>query len=1039
MAVAKKLKLRLFLEGVEVPVISANVSISVNAPATASIQILPLDEAAAFRPRTMVHLFYLDSRPNLKQGGMNDTWRLMFAGEMVGFAVVQRADQRGFILNCLDFTSYWDTAHATAIEFGPGGNVFTHSASVYGASTSMFDDIANQQAERISKWIRQKPLTPGLTSVNGLAGGVIRMAEAMGGVTGHEKGVNDFFTVAELRGRLLAQIAAEENDNTAARIMHSQVFNEWLLNGLQNVGQQVTLREMMLLLFRYIYYDFVPNPIARYTRPVKGQKIEGATHKIPINQMPSVQAAVKTLTTLRERLSAFLSKTGDEYRIVAESGVRDLKKDVISPLLKIDADPARWAANAAGGAATMLTSLVEKKPEWERMSYTFPLAIKRIDTALTEIRDGLSITTSYKDADGSSTTMARLRSVIIRPDCFFAAPPRCNVIFPEHYVVFNYDRMFMGEVTRSFIMINNTLVGQDKMFATMILAPKMTAEAKELAKKIGVHQYRYLMDHERHTGIVPKMEWIPNTISSDPKRYDKNSSDFNKEENTIRHAKLQYGDRIAMFHFFKYRYASRGMQVSGRFNPNVVCGFPALVISRPFYLPESTDSLTGDQKIARAQTPELTDSAPNHYIGMVGQVNHNIDQGGGTTSVSMGYSRIHSGNDDDFMKMVVKSVKVKRPITINVVLEYDKLKDNPVQNGKNLLSILVNVTPQKWSTNKKKVTTSSSKAKTSTKPKAERDPRSNEAAASTTVNSSVEGDVTVNSDPILITDLPAVSKYNVMVPNPPGNLVKGKAGVHGTIMEVEVLDSSPKTVASGPFKGAKVYPKVILYETVEVSVDTPIPIEEIMRPTWMSPKYAPSEVGKNIYQPFFGCGSILDGINFSGLAKETLSVPPPAPSDGNPALESESKEELLTRLAEDETARSSMSIEKAANVISYLYGLVKKTSGDVDEFIEDFTYRPIATKQDIMGSDDLKIELQADGTVKKLQGEFGFHTMSIHPALASKGELAGLMADPELGMQRINYTDGRSPISPTYDVRPEKYERVLKYSQALSKSRAFKG
>jgi hypothetical protein len=55
------LGLRLFLEGVEVPVIAANVTVQPNMPATAAIQIIPTDMGLYFLPRTLVHLFYLDS------------------------------------------------------------------------------------------------------------------------------------------------------------------------------------------------------------------------------------------------------------------------------------------------------------------------------------------------------------------------------------------------------------------------------------------------------------------------------------------------------------------------------------------------------------------------------------------------------------------------------------------------------------------------------------------------------------------------------------------------------------------------------------------------------------------------------------------------------------------------------------------------------------------------------------------------------------------------------------------------------------------
>ena len=57
MPIGHKLGLRLFLEGIEVPVISAQIQIVADAPAAASIQIIATNASLDFLPRTMVHLF----------------------------------------------------------------------------------------------------------------------------------------------------------------------------------------------------------------------------------------------------------------------------------------------------------------------------------------------------------------------------------------------------------------------------------------------------------------------------------------------------------------------------------------------------------------------------------------------------------------------------------------------------------------------------------------------------------------------------------------------------------------------------------------------------------------------------------------------------------------------------------------------------------------------------------------------------------------------------------------------------------------------
>ena len=61
MSVSRSLGLKLFLEGQEVDVASADLSCGVNQPATCDLEIPTSDSAHRLLPRTLVHLFYYDS------------------------------------------------------------------------------------------------------------------------------------------------------------------------------------------------------------------------------------------------------------------------------------------------------------------------------------------------------------------------------------------------------------------------------------------------------------------------------------------------------------------------------------------------------------------------------------------------------------------------------------------------------------------------------------------------------------------------------------------------------------------------------------------------------------------------------------------------------------------------------------------------------------------------------------------------------------------------------------------------------------------
>ena len=152
----------------------------------------------------------------------------------------------------------------------PAGECLHSKASLYASSDALFASVPTQgQAEKLRTWILGKAKTPGLENVGGLAGGILNMVEVMGGLRGHTLGVNDFFTIAEMRCHLLNQICAEDGDNTAQRLLDVSVFFDWISNTLQNQPGQVSLRDMMKLLCSYIYYSFVPNPVAKFDENMK--------------------------------------------------------------------------------------------------------------------------------------------------------------------------------------------------------------------------------------------------------------------------------------------------------------------------------------------------------------------------------------------------------------------------------------------------------------------------------------------------------------------------------------------------------------------------------------------------------------------------------------------------------------------------------------------------------------------------------------------------------------------------------------------------
>ena len=119
---AQYLDLRLFMEGIEVPVIGAGVSMNIGSAATANVQIVPDESLTTILPRTVVHLFYLDSEDfhsSTNATPQDHHYKLMFSGEVFSLSIGKAgAGNRVATLNCLDFSNVWDTSYSYILRYG---------------------------------------------------------------------------------------------------------------------------------------------------------------------------------------------------------------------------------------------------------------------------------------------------------------------------------------------------------------------------------------------------------------------------------------------------------------------------------------------------------------------------------------------------------------------------------------------------------------------------------------------------------------------------------------------------------------------------------------------------------------------------------------------------------------------------------------------------------------------------------------------------------------------------------------------------------
>jgi len=266
-AKGRYLGLRLFLEGIECDIVSAVTTAGINRPGTATIDIPACDGAHILHPRTLVHLFYIESGYNIvsteetiglpvdpndpfidHQALPPDTvvktkrgdrlldvhalanWRLLFTGEVLGYSYVKVAGVRHISLHCQDFTSYWQQAKLYWGKASTSSNSYKKTIFT-GATHLHVGKRAVTKSNALVSLLMSRPST--IPQLPGVLGGVVNLLESAVGVydvhaAKRYRGVNDFMTQAELRLKLTRTIGASPDDDTSAQFLNVKSFRRYV-------------------------------------------------------------------------------------------------------------------------------------------------------------------------------------------------------------------------------------------------------------------------------------------------------------------------------------------------------------------------------------------------------------------------------------------------------------------------------------------------------------------------------------------------------------------------------------------------------------------------------------------------------------------------------------------------------------------------------------------------------------------------------------------------------------------------------------------
>jgi len=1085
------LGLRLFMEGVEVPVIAANVTLQPDMPATAAIQIIPTDTSLYFLPRTLVHLFYLDS--NLSEAEIDATrkasdkatksrtgphgaaevdrieandfaYKILFTGEVIGFNYKKTPSGRQMVLQCMDLSSYWDTCYQFFSDYSAGGSGLTDKYHQFvGAGQGLFDNLGGHQWV-ISNLLNSHPKSPEYQNCEGLLGGLIHLLEAVGGLhyrkaTDFEgyKGVNDFFTIAELRYRLLSMLGAIEADQTSAKLFAHKAFYAWIRSGMTSIGNLVSFRDMLNFVNRNIFHNIYPNPCAMYVAggdtTVKRTVQIGSTTFLDAPSGPAIKNDLKRIQTSMLMVISNL-KEGQSSAIYGQdtiAGTHRSLQEIYAALNQVVTAVDKSKGSNASSVSASLKNVVSTVQQVENdlpsdgtgdIQNKIDSAISDLEGAYNDLDDLLSQDVARRQVQNVSVPKASyLYNQLFLPETFFVSPPRCNVIFPDQYFDLNFSRNFMREPTRLALMGGLGLIGGGaqgaQLFASAYLAPPIKDVKGKLLLASMSQGARVLLPHEVHSGIIPKMEWV-----TDGQRWGTKAAKKRVD-------KVFFLQRLANFQFFLHRWSARQLSITGIFNPNLVLGLPAVIIDRSSPSPAVLQRL---EKLMRRRM------LPTQFVGKIFAMNHAIGQQGGSTSVQFAFARTHRGMDDEFLGILTKEVTEESKEHTFEVHPKDLARGQDPSAVKEESSGSENTATEKARVKQQ--------ARTSRMDGVRKTVVRMWTEKKLKANITVPGlgkikKVTESGQVYLTWDDSEELGISTTYFDDPANKKTVTNKEAGTVVTVESL--AGVEVITVPETITLSYTQLVGTGKFERSGKS---FEDIVRPTWFSSDvWDNAHITEKVYKKLLGTMAITDDVS----------------------LGQDQQDEMLKRWTDDQTKRIETtedttdssgagttqvqssgdnmfqytvvpgSVEETIDGISLLYGVIKENGGDVHEFIREFTWRPIANMVDILGSQNLEFDdngkvadpnTMIEGFHSRAFGDYntdvqlpekeGGSTKSGTKACAN---LMEGVADPA-SVKRpglIGRDEPKTGIRPELDPRGRARGRVRAYIEELQLSRGLMG
>ena len=257
--------IRLYLEGVRVPIRSVSVAGSESNHLQANIEIPPTPLSTSLKPRTLVHVIYKTS--------FDSSYKLLFEGELVGITASEDTQNKSTTLVCADLTNFWDYVWLYFLnKVSPSAYADTETASF----ASGVSPEARAQFSGISFTIPQSLLSNIVLSSFILAKSDVQrallnilflMANTSEGAVGNirKPRLNQFLEKA-FRNLRLGERVFVLPDNEIKRLIDFNFSQSLLGKAVGDLGNFASLTELINRFLGFVYYNWVPIIAPSYTK-----------------------------------------------------------------------------------------------------------------------------------------------------------------------------------------------------------------------------------------------------------------------------------------------------------------------------------------------------------------------------------------------------------------------------------------------------------------------------------------------------------------------------------------------------------------------------------------------------------------------------------------------------------------------------------------------------------------------------------------------------------------------------------------------------